>query len=467
MPAVRTKLMAPPTKQERQQDCSALVRLEISAAIRAFFSESTAFIVCCIYLMFEYVRPQSIYSFLDFLPFAQISLLLGVVLAFLERRADRQPIYGSQWALLIAYLTVAAVSMMFSGGGADGWPTLQLIIAWYLAVYLITATVTTERRFIIFYMLFLLFSFKMSQHGFRSWVGRGFAFDRLGVHGAPGWFHNSGEVGVQMCIFLPMALHFVSAGWRQWTLVKRLVMCIVPITIVGTILGSSSRGALVGSAAALVWMLFQTKGNRVRSGALVISIALASAVLLPAEFVGRMTSIGEDWTSVTRLRYWAFGWQMALENPLLGIGLGNWLSVWADHVAANGLPYPIELPHNIFVYAAAELGFTGLIVLALIVLSTFRLNRATRSIAESNGNEFLRHAAMGLDAGMIGYLVSAMFVTVLYYPYLWIALAMTVALHNVARRSIPVEPALPRPVTRRRLVRHGQLRKGKRERVAL
>ena len=38
----------------------------------------------------------------------------------------------------------------------------------------------------------------------------------------------------------------------------------------------------------------------------------------------------------------------------------------------------------------------------------------------------------GLDAALIGYLACGFFVTVLYYPFFWINLAMTVALHNAA-----------------------------------
>ena len=42
---------------------------------------------------------------------------------------------------------------------------------------------------------------------------------------------------------------------------------------------------------------------------------------------------------------------------------------------------------------------------------------------------FIAATARGLDGAMIGYLASAFFVTVLYYPYLWFALGMTSALY--------------------------------------
>jgi hypothetical protein len=44
--------------------------------------------------------------------------------------------------------------------------------------------------------------------------------------------------------------------------------------------------------------------------------------------------------------------------------------------------------------------------------------------------------AHGLDAALIGFLASGFFVTVLFYPFFWINLAMTVALYNAALHKV-------------------------------
>jgi hypothetical protein len=91
------------------------------------------------------------------------------------------------------------------------------------------------------------------------------------------------------------------------------------------------------------------------------------------------------------------------------------------------------LPHNIFVQAGAELGYTGLFAFLLLIGYTFVTNYRTRRLAgRSPGNRFLFCMAYGLDGALVGYLVSGFFVTVLYYPYFWINFAMTVALHRAA-----------------------------------
>ncbi|MDA3870158.1 MAG: hypothetical protein PF589_09505, partial [Gammaproteobacteria bacterium] len=54
-------------------------------------------------------------------------------------------------------------------------------------------------------------------------------------------------------------------------------------------------------------------------------------------------------------------------------------------------------------------------------------------------NKLLFNLTYALDAGLIGYLVAGSFVTVLYYPFFWIQIAMIVMLNNVAYTVISVD----------------------------
>ncbi|MDX2441152.1 MAG: hypothetical protein QNK40_11460, partial [Desulfobacterales bacterium] len=40
------------------------------------------------------------------------------------------------------------------------------------------------------------------------------------------------------------------------------------------------------------------------------------------------------------------------------------------------------------------------------------------------------------DMGLVGYLAAGFFVTVLYYPFFWVQIAMIVALHNVSLHAV-------------------------------
>ena len=98
------------------------------------------------------------------------------------------------------------------------------------------------------------------------------------------------------------------------------------------------------------------------------------------------------------------------EHPVLGIGYENWQDY---HEATYGLR---ALPHNIFIEAGAEMGYTGLAGFVGLIGATLWVNRRTRKIAKSipgGGNRFLHDTAHGLDGAMIGFLASGFFVTVL------------------------------------------------------
>ncbi len=73
-----------------------------------------------------------------------------------------------------------------------------------------------------------------------------------------------------------------------------------------------------------------------------------------------------------------------------------------------------------------------------MVVTTFVLNARTRKLAAEAGDDFLVRMAHGFDAAMIGFLVSAQFITVLYYPYFWVGMPMTVMLYTAAREAAGV-----------------------------
>jgi hypothetical protein len=99
----------------------------------------------------------------------------------------------------------------------DSYSQLSLYFSWVLVYGLITNIISNEDRFLVFMLAFLLYSTKMSQHGAQSFVGRGGGFAAWGATGAPGWFQNSGEFGIQMCIFLPISAYFIQALRPYWS----------------------------------------------------------------------------------------------------------------------------------------------------------------------------------------------------------------------------------------------------------
>jgi putative inorganic carbon (HCO3(-)) transporter len=375
------------------------------------------------------VRPQSIYESLDVLPFALLGVLLTAGFWFLDRA--KTPVKNAVDTQMILFTAAVLLSTAFAYAPSEALRNISLPLSWALIYVLISRVINSDARFFIAFLLYLMFSFKMSQHGFRSWASRGFAFEDWGVVGAPGWFSNSGEFGIQMAIFLPLSAMFYAAYYKNWGWVTRGLVALMPFTALASVLASSSRGALVGSAIGAAWLVLSSRHRWKALITLVVVMTLAY-FFLPPEFAARFDSAGTDSTSLSRLERWTAGIDAFKDNPIFGVGYDNWLAYYPAHytITIGGS----LLMHNMFIQAASELGLVGLIPLAALILLCFVNTAQVRAFARAADREDLVLLSRGFDAATIGFLVSAAFVTVLFYPFLWIHVAFIVAFRSVAQR---------------------------------
>jgi O-antigen ligase len=429
-----------------------LWRLGAKDLWRFFIRQPPSFWLVSFYLFIEYVRPQQVWRTLDVLPWGQFAILGTLAALFIEGRVPRFRTALS-W-LYLAFIGIVLASSVMAVNPEDSWEMIQVPISWFLVFLLITNIVNNERRFLVFMGFFLLWSFKMSQHGFRSWLETGFGFRDWGATGAPGWFHNSGEFGIQMCVFFPLTLAFFVALFQFWDKWLRGAFLLLPMTAVASMIASSSRGALVGGAAVVAWLIGR---SRFRARAAIYGTLLVATVIImvPQEQKERFLASGEDRDSVERLRRWENGIEIANEYPVLGIGFNNWLRYHENRYGGG-------LSHNIFIEAWSEMGYVGLFSFLSLIVGTFWVNRGTRRIGRSLGEHgrLIYQMGHGLDGALVGYLASGFFVTVLHYPYFWINLAMVVSLRTAAERKARELASTPTPLGVRKsaISRAGHLR---------
>lgn len=412
-----------------------------------------AYWLLCFYFFLEYVRPQDIYPVLAAVPWAQLTLIACTV-ALLFERGSRLRLATPATALLLVFTGLVLLSSFLGydiGRAIHGWTAY---FNWLLVFFLTINIVDSREKLFVFLLFFLLWSFKMSQHAARSWASAGFAFRDWGVVGIGGWFHDSGEFGIQMVIFFCLATYMLVSFWESWDWLRRSLFSLLPLTAVIAVVGTSSRGALLGLGAVVAFMVLQTRRTKAILAA--AAVGLLVLFLLPSQQIERFEQAGDDRTSQTRLTLWEDGIEIMNRHPVIGIGYDNWLPYYEKNYGGD------LVPHNIFIEAGAELGYTGLIVFLLLAGATFRLNWKTRRMSRllPDGGGFLRNMALGLDAALIGYLVCGTFVTVLYYPFFWINLSMSASVYLITRSR-----ATERIRRHGRQVQPGGIRPGRRARV--
>jgi putative inorganic carbon (HCO3(-)) transporter len=396
---------------------------------RALRRESAAFWGLNAYLFVEYVRPQSVWPAIDILPWGQLALAFTVWATLTEPRVRRGFVVID--ALLILFSAVVLGSLVVAHDPAFGVGRLEIFVNWLVLYYLICRLVNTEVRLFMFIGAFCLWSLKMSQFGTRAFISTGFSFRNWGTGGGPGWFQNSGEFAIQMCVFLGMTLPLILAlrgKWPKWK--TYLLLALLPGTALISVIASSSRGGQLGAAVVLMFLAAHTR-HRVRAAAWAAILLPLLWMIVPAEQKARFSEMGDDQTSQTRLTYWKDGLDIMHDHPVLGVGYANWLPYYQRYYNPVG-----QVPHNIFIEAGAELGYVGLTAFLLLIGATFAVNSRTRRLARRlpRWGLFYRSLSIGLDSALVGYLVTGFFVTVLYYPFFWVNLSLSSATFLLAQR---------------------------------
>ncbi len=400
---------------------------------RGLKQEHASFWWLCIYLFFEYVRPQSIYTVIDILPWSQMALIMACVTAFTDRSIKFVSNPGN--VLFIAFFVVVFLSSVFAFNPARAFDQFNIPLNWLILYFLVITVVNTEKKFLVFMLLFLLVNFKMSQHGFHTYAQRGFGYSSWGLAGAPGWFRNAGDFGIQMTIFAPLAITFILALRGYWGRYKKLLFYLLPFTALITIIGTASRGAQLGMAAVGVWFLLKGRhGVKAMAGILIVGWVFYS--ILPQQMLEEYRSAGKDDTSEHRLVMWEYGLEVVGDNPVLGVGFENWVG-YCRFNNPNGVKgrHCLEA-HSTYIEALTEIGITGFVIFILNMLFIFRLNARTRANAKQMGNKFIWYIAHGLDGGLIGCMVASAFFSILFYPMFWLQLAMTVSLFEISKKQL-------------------------------
>jgi len=177
---------------------------------------------------------------------------------------------------------------------------------------------------------------------------------------------------------------------------------------------------------------------------LALSIAAMSAPFVPAEYWDRLTSLSDidtDESLQRRYTYNVIGLELFVENPLVGVGPGNFRRHYLDQ-EFRWLPgrtlHPRNL-HNMYMSVAAETGLFGILCFLAILLAALVGLQDVRTRARSPR---LRLIAEAMQFAFVGYLIASAFTPNEYTKYTWILAAISIAMTRLADIEKPSVPLL-------------------------
>jgi O-antigen ligase len=146
---------------------------------------------------------------------------------------------------------------------------------------------------------------------------------------------------------------------------------------------NGTRGAWIAFAVILICIPFYLlKLPRVWQAGYIVALVLAGTLVaqgsyFQVKFRAAITDIqlyqqGVASTSLGgRFEMWKASYKMFVENPILGVGAGNWTDEFQKNVTGNNdAPYLMEFnhPHNVYLEALSTRGLVGMFSLLLFIL---------------------------------------------------------------------------------------------------
>jgi O-antigen ligase len=295
------------------------------------------------------------------------------------------------------YLILGLLSLTYAPSLASAGPK---IIEWlnFIAVMLVVTTLRPSLGIVkAAVATFLLVEVALGGLAIATTLSTG--IDQAGLYLLD--FHKN-ALGVYMAMAVPILLaRFL---WPLDSRTRRQTLLLLVPVGAGLIL-SGSRGAWAGALFACALLGFY-RGRRFGAAALgaVAVVILVGNALLP-EALTRVDEIVSG-TGTVEGRYivWQEAWQTYTEHPLLGLGIGSYVS-HSQHLGQIG-DYNVTDPHNIILRLLVELGPLGLLcflwILALIAAQA-------RRNSQTLGTPELQALNAGLMAAMAAYIGAAMF----------------------------------------------------------
>lgn len=423
-----------------------------------------AFLSILGYVVVEYTRLPAMYPILIPLRLGKVVVaasLVGLLLAPRARQASVPQVRRIDVAT-VALLLAGFFSAMFAPFQELAWDGLLDAVRMGLIYFLIGRIVNTSWRLKVFVFLLLLLNFKLAQHGIRYYFsgvkiyGETVALREGAAAGSVGFFSDSADFGNAMCVVWPLATSLLFAERKK---LVRWLFVLFSATFLFAIFICGSRGAVVG-AAAIVLTALSRNPKRFVTVVLASGFLIALLYVLPQASKRRFESAWHwqnDPTASNRVYLWKAGLMIWRDHPFLGVGIDNfpWVRANSYAIPGSGGSNPFG-EHSIFIQALSGLGLVGTIPFLLLMVFQLRLNARTRKQLLALDPRYRRSweysLAQGLDLAMVGFAVSGAFISVLFYPQLWVLSGMSVGLNTACRQLQPDKQALQLQQKRLQLV---------------
>jgi hypothetical protein len=399
-------------------------------------TKGTLFPFCLIvlYLFLEYIRPQLLFPPLRVLHLPAITVILLLICLLFSGKIY---IKDKQTILILLLLLEMVLHGPFARNNYWAFQIFYAMTITFIAYFGIINIVDDESKYEMLIKYWLILFLLLAIIGILN----------KGV-GTGGFIGDENDFCMAINMVLPFALFGVFTANKQ---TGKVYFIILASLFMASIL-TYSRGGFIGMVSVIAYCWIRSK-KKIAFSFIIGFLVLFALIVAPSSYWDRVQTITSEYeqnkegtsqgTGGQRIYAWKLGWEMFLDNPIIGVGQGNYpwhVGITEDKLGMQWQTRSLagRAAHSLYFTLLPELGAIGSLLYIAIIFYVLKdlkyirnasINRKDVYTAEESKNIY--YIALTLEGSLVGFLVSSVFISTLYYPNFWILCGFVVSLKKI------------------------------------
>lgn len=389
----------------------------------------------------SYMNPHRLsWGFAADFPFAML-IALATMTGILFMREEKRISWTRESVLLVIFILWMCVSTLFALHHEAAMEQLSKVLKIQLMTFITLMLMKDKFRI---EMLVWIIALSLGFYGVKGGIFTMTTGGSYHVRGPNGTFiGGNNEIGLALIMTVPLMryLHLqAKQRWLKWGLAAAMGLTIVAI------LGTQSRGALVGLVVMGLMLIWKTRKRFILL--LVLGPVLYTGFqFMPESWHARMDTIQtyeQDQSAMGRINSWHFAFNLAKDRPLIGAGY----HAFTPDLFARYAPDPEDVhdAHSIYFEILGEHGFVGLALFLLLGWFAWRsCSVAAKQARPHPERQWIADLAAMLQVSLVGYAACGAFLGLAYFDFYYhlIALVVLVKIQSQMLAQQAVVPEAP------------------------
>jgi probable O-glycosylation ligase (exosortase A-associated) len=389
-----------------------------------------------------YMNPHRLtWGFAYDFPFAYCVAVATFVGMLFSREPKRIPLNALTllWFAFLVWMCITTLTAMYPDAAAR---ELERVVKIQVMSFVTIMLITTRERI---RQLVWVIVVSLGFFGIKGGVFTLLTAGAYRVWGPPGsYVEGNNEIALALLMVLPLMEYLRRTSTHRLVrlgLLGAMVLCGL------SVLGSQSRGALVGGVAVVVFLVLKSRRKLVTGIALLVLVPLLVA-FMPESWVARMRTIESyqtDTSAMSRIETWRMAVHLANDKPLGG-GFETWTQPVFDRYAPGSTAFDA---HSIYFKVLGEHGWLGLALFLAIGVLAWR--SGTWIVRHAKGHEevaWLVDFARMTQVSLAAFAAGGAFLSLSYFDLYWHLVALLVIGKALLKRhvSVATTPAATAPL---------------------